>query len=76
MFKKVVTLTSSFGVDKMFVQEINRASFPGVGAFGQYTGNQAKKITIPLKYRGSKQSIPPTTNGRLVKCSYYLTVIP
>lgn len=49
---------------------------PGVVAHGQYTGEQAKKISIPLKYRDSKSSVHPSTNGRLVKCHYYLEVTP
>ena len=75
-FKKVVTLVSGFGEESRFEQVINQASFPGVQAYGQYTGGQAQKINIPLKYRDSKLSIHPSTNGRLVKCEYFLEVWP
>ncbi len=71
-------MTSAFGEEKTFTQEINRASFPAVGAHSQYTGAEAKKISVPLKYkdRDDKLAIHPTVNGRLVKCRYYLVVTP
>ena len=49
-----------------------------MGAHSQYTGAQAKKISVPLKYRerDDKLAIHPTVNGRLVKCRYYMVVTP
>lgn len=71
-FKKTVTLVSAFGEEKIFEQQINQISFPGVQAHGQYTGQMANKIAIPLKYRDSMTPIHPSTNGRFVKCQYFL----
>ena len=73
-FKKILTLTSGFGENISLMKDINEAAFPGVDAFGKYTGSEAQKVMVPLKYNDSKMLIHPSTNGKLVKCRYILEV--
>lgn len=70
--KKAITLTSQFGEEETIIKEINKAAFPGVPAFQHYGGQFTQKLSLPLKDKHSKTPLQPSTNGRLVKCHYFL----
>ena len=75
-FLKCVTLVSGFGEERSFTQVVRSASFPGIGPHGIYTGENAQRLTLPLKYRESNRAIHPSTSGRYVKCEYHIQVSP
>jgi hypothetical protein len=75
-FIKEVTLTSTNGIRRVFSTVLNEIHFSGVNAGQAYAGEHAERNNIKLIYKDSNTGVHPTTNGRHVKCEYFIIVKP
>jgi hypothetical protein len=57
-------------------QILNVVDFSGVPAGMSYYGNNSQRNAMKLVYKDTGLGVHPTTNGKSVKCEYYILVKP